>query len=310
METLADRHSPTRGWGRLFGTGAAAFLAIGILGSATPAGAAASTHPRIGATGSIAALNASSMEVQNPSSGQTTVSWTPTTSFSKSVTESVSAVSVGDCVTATGSVSKKSKTTIAARSITLTQPNSSGACGATAKAGTFRVGAGSGRLPAGGFQFRGGSDGGPRNFPQGAARKISGGAAGRNFRRQLANLDIASGKVTAVHRSTLTISGVSISPGRFRSNSKSAGKSPKHAKRPPKLKTETLKITSSRSTPVNTSQSATSADLAIGDCVTAFGPAATNGSVTASTVRITSTGGGSCTGGFPGGGAFFGGPGA
>jgi hypothetical protein len=44
--------------------------------------------------------------------------------------------------------------------------------------------------------------------------------------------------------------------------------------------------------------------------VSAFGPAATNGAVTATTVRITSTGGASCTGGFPGGrggdGGFFG----
>ena len=37
--------------------------------------------------------------------------------FSKTVTESVSSVAVGDCVTATGTASKKSKTTIVARSI-------------------------------------------------------------------------------------------------------------------------------------------------------------------------------------------------
>jgi hypothetical protein len=48
--------------------------------------------------------------------------------------------------------------------------------------------------------------------------------------------------------------------------------------------------------------------------VSAFGPAATNGSVTATTVRITSTGGATCTGagGFGGGfggGGFRGGPG-
>ena len=54
-----------------------------------------------------------------------------------------------------------------------------------------------------------------------------------------------------------------------------------------------------------------STDLAVGDCVSAFGPAASNGAVTATTVRITSTGGGSCTGGLGGfcgaGGGFFGG---
>jgi hypothetical protein len=119
-------------------------------------------------------------------------------------------------------------------------------------------------------------------------------------------LDIASGKVTAVNGSTLTISGISISPGSVRAPSKSNSKNT----RPAKPKTETLKVTTSSSTPVNTTQSVTSGALAVGDCVSAFGPAATNGSVTADTVRISSTGGGSCSGGFPGGGGgFFGGPG-
>jgi hypothetical protein len=119
-------------------------------------------------------------------------------------------------------------------------------------------------------------------------------------------LDIASGKVTAVNGSTLTISGISISPRSFTA----PGKSSSENKQPVKPKTETLKVTTSASTPVNTTQSVTSGALAVGDCVSAFGPAATNGSVTASTVRITSTGGGSCTAGFPGGGGtFFGGPG-
>ena len=44
----------------------------------------------VGASGSVAALGASSMEVQNASSGQTTVSWTSTTQFSKTVSEAVS----------------------------------------------------------------------------------------------------------------------------------------------------------------------------------------------------------------------------
>jgi hypothetical protein len=187
-------------------------------------------------------------------------------------------------------------------------PSSGGTCGATGRAGTFRVGTGSGGPPAGGFRFRGGSGGGPQNFPEGGSRNFpGGGATGNNFRRQFANLDIASGKVTAVNGSTLTVSGISISPGSFAPpNNKSINKS----KRPAKPKTETFKVTTSNSTPVNTTQSVTSADLAVGDCVSAFGPAATNGSITATTVRITSTGGGNCIGGFPGGGgAFFAGPG-
>jgi hypothetical protein len=42
--------------------------------------------------------------------------------------------------------------------------------------------------------------------------------------------------------------------------------------------------------------------LAVGDCVTAFGSTASTGAVTASTVRITSTGGKTCSPGFGGGG--------
>jgi hypothetical protein len=306
METSTDRRNPRRDWACILGTGAAALLAAGILGSSASAGAATSNSP-IGAMGSVAALSGSSMEVQNPSTGQTTVSWTATTTFSKSVTESVSAVSVGDCVTATGSASKKSKTTIAARSITLTTASSNGTCGASA-GGPFRVGAGSGGPPAGGFRFRTGSGGASNKFPEGGSgpRTFPGGGAANNFRKQLADLAIASGKVTAVNGSTLTVSGISISPGSFAGRGKPASESNSKTKAPAKPKAQTLKVTTTSSTPVNTSQSVTSGDLAVGDCVSAFGPAATNGSVTATTVRITSTGGGDCTGGFPGGGGFFG----
>lgn len=302
METPTDRRTPSRGWARLLGTGATTLLVAGILGSSAFAGAATTSNSPIGATGSVAALSTSSMEVQNPASGQTTVSWTPTTTFSKSVTESVSAVTVGDCVTATGSASKTSKTTIAARTITVTTPLNGGACGPGGRLGAFRAGTGSGGPPAGGFQFRTGSGGGPKNFPEGGPRTFPGGAAGKNLRNRLANFDVASGKVTAVNGSTITVSGVSLSPGSF--SPKSKGKT----KQPAKPKTETLKVTTTSSTPVNATQSATSGDLAVGDCVSAFGPAATNGSVTATTVHITSTGGADCTVGFPGGGTFFGAP--
>lgn len=308
METLIDRQTPTRSWARLLGTGAAALLAAGIVGSSAAAGAAATANAPTGASGSVAALGTSSMEVQNPSSGQTTVNWTSTTTFSKSITESVGAIAVGDCVTATGSASKKSKTTISARSITLTMPDNTGACRTSGGRGAngFRFGTGSGGPPAGGFQFRtgtgaGGSGSARPSFPKG-------GPPG-NVRQQFANLDIASGKVTAVNGLTITLSGTSISPSTFTQRGKPSSKS----KKPTTPKTETLKITTSSSTPVNTTQTVASSALAVGDCVSAFGPAASNGSVTATTVRITSTGGGNCNAGFAGGpgggGVFFGRPG-
>ena len=104
------------------------------------------------------------------------------------------------------------------------------------------------------------------------------------------------------------MSGVDISPGSFRAKS-SSSKSSKTSK-PVAPKTENLKITTSGSTTLTSTQPAAATDLAVGDCVTAVGPAAANGAVTATTVHVTSTGGASCTSGFGGGGFFRGGGGA
>ena len=157
----------------------------------------------------------------------------------------------------------------------------------------------------GGFNFRRSGTGNPSgtrpSFPAGSARRFAGG---------LSSIAIASGKVTGVSGSTVSVSGVDISPGSFRTKSSSSksSKTPRPSK-PVAPKTENLKITTSGSTTLTSTQSAAATDLAVGDCVTAFGPAATNGAVTATTVRITSTGGASCTGGFGGGGFFRGGGG-
>jgi hypothetical protein len=302
MHTLTSRSTSRRRWAQFLGTGAAALVTATTVAAVAGAATTPANFP-VGASGSVAALAASSMEVQNPSTGQTTVSWTPTTTFSKTVTESVSAVAVGDCVTVTGTTSKSSKTTVAARSITITTPSTAGTCTRTG-GGTSAGGAFGG---PGGFRFRPGANGtsGTRpSFPAGAQRRFSG-----SFPGGLSNLAIASGKVTGVSGSTISVSGIDISPGNFvrpktSSNSKSA-----KSKRPVIPKTETLKVTTTGSTTVTSTQATEATDLALGDCVSAFGPAATNGAVTATTVRITSTGGASCTGGFGGGGGFFGGGG-
>ena len=78
----------------------------------------------------MASIAGTTMEVQSATEGQTSVSWTPTTTFSETATETVSSIAVGDCLTVTGTPSKKSKTTVAARSITISQPTSSGTCAA------------------------------------------------------------------------------------------------------------------------------------------------------------------------------------
>jgi hypothetical protein len=303
MQTLTSRSSTRRRWAKFLGTGVTALVAATAIASTA---AAATTSAPMGATGSVAALSGSTMEVQNASTGQTTVSWTPTTQFSKTVSETVSSLATGDCVSVTGTASKKSKTTITARSITVTSPSSTGSCtGLGARTGTT----GGTGAPGGGFGFRGGgsfrgsggtTSGSRPSFP-------SGGSGSSNFRKLFASLSIASGKVTAVNGSTITVSGINVSPGSFtRTSNKSSTSKSSKAKKPTLPKTETLKITTSSSTTLSATQTVAANALAVGDCVSAFGPAATNGSVTATTVRITSTGGGTCTGG---GAGFFGGGG-
>lgn len=306
MHTRTSPHSKHRRWARCVGGGATALVALAAVVS--PAGAATKSNRPIGASGDVAALSGSTMEVQNASSGQTTVSWTSTTTFSKTVSEAVGALAEGDCISVTGTASKKSKTKISARSISVTTPTSNGSCtgpGTRRTANRVSGGPQGGRFaPPRGGGFEGSrTNGRPPNFP-------SGGSGSRNFRKQLASLSVATGKVTAVKGSELTVSGITLSPGSFPVRRSTSSNSHKKSKKPTRPKTEKLTITTSSRTTVNATQSASSGDLAVGDCVSAFGPAASNGAVSATTVRITSTGGASCTAtaGFPGGG-FPGGPG-
>jgi hypothetical protein len=306
MGRLTTRRNGRLRLARASGIGAIVVVAATAL--AANAGAATPTNLPIGASGSVAALSGSSMEVQNPSSGQTTVSWTSSTTFSKTVNESVSSLAAGDCIVVTGTPSKNSKTTIAARSINVTMPSSTGACsGAEVRGGVPNAVPGGGfRTRTGGGGFFGTSGGGTRpTFPKGAGPG--------NFRRLAGSIAFASGKVTTVSGSTITVSGFLITPGAAPDHKSSKSTKSSKNTRPTPPKTETLKVTTSGSTPVSATQQAASTDLAVGDCVTAIGPASSNGSVTATNVHITSTGGGSCMGGFArfgGGGAFFGpGPG-
>jgi hypothetical protein len=308
MLTSTGRSSTARRWvSAATATGTALVAALAVTSTAGAATSSAPANGPIGASGSIAALAASSMEVQNPNSGQTTVNWTSTTTFSKTAKESVSSITAGDCVTVTGTVSKKSKTTIAARSITVDPARSDGSC--FPAAGTTRTagpGFGGGFFRSGqGAPGEGGNTTRP-SFPSGPSGPGS-------FRARLASMSFASGKVTAAKGSTLTVSGLSLSLGSFPrpAASSNSGKGSTQTKKPVTPKKQTLKITTSASTTVSATQSAAATDLAVGDCVNAFGPAASNGSITATTVHIASTGGASCTTGFGrfGGGGAFGGPG-
>ena len=322
-----------RRWARCLGTGMTALVAAAVMASA--AGAALPANPRSVVAGKVAAISGSTMEVQNPNSGQTTVGWTTTTQFSKTVSETVGQVAAGDCVMATGTVSKSSMTTLAARTISITMPSTSGSCGAqqgSSVNGGVPLPGGRGTFGTGpSFRFRApgsnsGGNEGPPPLPRGGPSR-----PGATF----ADLGFASGKVTAVNGSTVSVTGVLVSPGSFarpKSSGSGSSSSAKNGKnkssnakttasrttksssngksnstlpsRPP-LTAQPLTLTTSSSTTVTSTQTAAATDLAVGECVSAVGSAATNGEVTATVIRISSANRGNCASGrFPGGGFF------
>ncbi|HLJ07743.1 MAG TPA: hypothetical protein VKX24_04350 [Acidimicrobiia bacterium] len=190
-------------------------LAVGLATLATVAATAGvafaattttTTTPRPSfstASGTVAALSTatSSMEVQSPSSGQVTVSWTTTTRFSETVTIAATKLVVGDCVTVV-SASKNKTGPIAATTVSL-RPSTNGSCSG---AGGFGL---AGAPPTGSGGFGGGS--GARGFvgtaPGGSFPRRSGasrfgtGALGR----------FASGKVIEKSKSTFVVKG--FAPG-------------------------------------------------------------------------------------------------
>jgi hypothetical protein len=279
-------HLGLRRWGS---TGGAVMLALGAVAALSSTAGAAPTPPSPGgsASGSVASITGTSMEVQSASAGQTTVNTTSSTTFSQTLAETQSAVAVGQCLTVTGTPAKSSKTTITARSVSISQPSSSGTC-------TSGAGGGFGR---GGFPGRGAQSGG--GFPGGGSRPPGGfaGRGGANGRGSSAGgtFAFANGKVTAVTGSSVTMSGT------LRSGFGQAAKS-KNTKKPSTPKTQKLTVTVSKSTTLSETQSTSFSALAVGDCVNAFGPAGSTGAVTAATVSIRSTGGQTCSTGFrPGG---------
>jgi len=112
----------------------------------------------------------------------------------------------------------------------------------------------------------------------------------------------ATGEVTSISGDTLVLTGISSldapKPSKAGKAGKTGGKTEKRSfagAQAPKPSKVTVSLTST--TTYTETQPATSAALAVGDCVTAAGSTSTNGSVAASTVRIVSTGQKSCTAG-------------
>jgi hypothetical protein len=295
--------------GLVVGLGLAVVMATGVAGAAT------APTPPTAASGTLAALSGTSIEVQNPTSGQVTVNWSPTTTFSQTGTVPASTVAVGDCVTATGAApasktatSKTAKTktgSITATTISISHPSASGTCSGFGGFGGAGFGGGTGA-------FRGaGGAGGSSTFRPPTGTFPKGGAFAGRGAAALAN--IAFGKVTSISGDVLVVVG---SRPTFTPAAKGkTAKTTKSAK--PKLVTTTSKVTFASSTTFSETMSATSAALAVGQCVTALGPAGDTGAITATTITVRPapatgcvpfTGGGAFGGRF--GGSFGRGPGA
>ena len=73
------------------------------------------------ATGSVASVSGSSMSVSSQFAGATSVTWTPTTTFSQTVTADAQDVTAGSCVSVTGTppASASAAGPIVARTITI-----------------------------------------------------------------------------------------------------------------------------------------------------------------------------------------------
>ena len=237
----------------------------------------ATPRPVPGTSGTIAAVTGTTLQVQNPTTGQTAVSYTSSTVIRATTTTTASAVTVGSCITALGKPTGASTGStpfgepITATTVSINQPVN-GACGRGGFGG--RPAGTSGTRPAGGG-FGGGGFGGGTT---GTGTRPAGGFAGGAF-------GVASGQVTAVSGSTATVDETN----------------------PRTQKTSSVVVTLTGTTTFTTTATATPAAIVVGQCARAVGPADSTGAVTATSLTISAPVNGSCTTGFGFRGGFGGG---
>lgn len=237
--------------------------------SSSSSGARPARGVRPAAQGTIAALAATSMEVQSPQSGQVTVTFGPKTAFTQTTAAAKASVVVGTCVAAMAARSQSSGsaapstpapsaspparvTSFTAATVVITRP-ANGTCN-----GGF-----------GGLNGSAAPSGAPSGaFPSGAP---SGGFGRGGFGGFAAR---ATGKVTAVTASTMTVVG-STRSGPI-----------------------TYTVSVDPSTMYTATGSGTSASLAVGKCVIAFGSTDSTGAVAATRIAVSPASSSGCTVGF------------
>jgi hypothetical protein len=236
-----------------------------------------------GVVGTAAAVSGSNLEVQNPTSGQVTVTFTATTPITDTVAVTSKDVTVGSCVTVVG---KPSATGAAAKSVTATSVTISapvkGACTAAGGFGGF----GGGGFGGGGFGRGGGGAGAtprpsfsPRPRPSGSRGAFGNGAFGG-----------ANGKVTLVSASGFVVQGRNRAAGSGGSTGSTS--------------TTSVTVTTTAATKYLKTITAAPSALKVGQCITALGTANSIGAIAARSIRISQPGPTGCVTGFGGRGGF------
>jgi hypothetical protein len=246
-------------------------------GAGSPGGASAFGPA---ATGKIASITGNTLEVQNTETGQTTVDLTASTTITASLKASLSDVTVGECVTATGS--KGLAGAVKATSVTIFS-STSGTC-------NRGFGGGGGAFGGGGF---GGRTGG--TFPGAGSRPRT------TVTRPTGTVAFASGKVTAVSGSTITVQGTRFAFAGGRTSTTNGALGTTTTVSPgPEI------VTVSSATKYLKSGKATASQLTVGECATAIGSTNSIGVVTARALTITQPTSTGCTASFGGFGGGFG----
>ncbi|MFC4858132.1 DUF5666 domain-containing protein [Actinophytocola glycyrrhizae] len=224
-----------------------------------------------GATGEIAAISGTTMQVQNAQSGQVSVTYTDTTTFTQQVAATLAELKVGDCVRVTSEDSgDDSGDSVTAATVSISE-SVDGSCGIQGGGGRGMPGGGmappSGERPSRPSGERPSRPSGAPSAPGGGDRGQFGGA---------------SGTVTAVTADGFTVE--STVPG--------------------SEDTRMATVTVSAGTTWTTNADATAAALEVGRCVTATGESDDTGAVTATNINITDPVDGECAGMFGRGGGF------
>jgi len=244
--------------------------------SAAAAGGSSSRAAARGpaASGLIAAVSGSTLQVQNAQVGQVAVTWTAATKFTQQVSLSLGSIKAGDCVTAAATAGSPTAASFTATAVTVSQ----------AVNGRCFGGFGGGTVPSPGSSFQARPrPSGTRSFarPSGAARTGA----------------FATGSVVSVSGSTIVVAsrsfgpGAGASPGASASSGASAGT------------TTNKTVTLTSATKITTVRSATATAATVGRCVTAQGKADSTGTVAATSIAVTDPVNGQCTSGFGGFGA-------